>query len=40
LRNIVERLVILSGAIINGQDVRMFANPGKWIWIQLFAQFI
>ncbi|MFO0495687.1 MAG: sigma-54-dependent transcriptional regulator [Flavobacteriia bacterium] len=29
LRNIVERLVILSGAIINGQDVRMFANPGK-----------
>jgi DNA-binding NtrC family response regulator len=29
LRNIVERLVILSGAIINGQDVRMYANPGK-----------
>ena len=29
LRNIVERLVILSGAIVNGQDVRMFANPRK-----------
>ncbi len=27
LRNIVERLVILCGAQINGQEVKMFANP-------------
>ncbi len=29
LRNIVERLVILCGAKISGEDVRMFANPKK-----------
>jgi DNA-binding NtrC family response regulator len=29
LRNIVERLVILCGAKITGDDVRMFANPKK-----------
>jgi two-component system nitrogen regulation response regulator NtrX len=29
LRNIVERLVILCGAKITGEDVRMFANPKK-----------
>lgn len=27
LRNITERLVILSGAIIDAKDVRLFANP-------------
>lgn len=29
LRNIVERLVILCGAKITGDDVKMFANPKK-----------
>lgn len=29
LRNIVERLVILCGSKISGEDVRMFANPKK-----------
>lgn len=29
LRNIVERLVILCGAKITGEDVKMFANPKK-----------
>ncbi|WP_300666916.1 sigma-54 dependent transcriptional regulator [Fluviicola sp.] len=29
LRNIVERLVILCGPKISGEDVRMFANPKK-----------
>lgn len=29
LRNIVERLVILCGAKITGDDVRMFANPKR-----------
>lgn len=29
LRNIVERLVILCGSKITGDDVRMFANPKK-----------
>lgn len=31
LRNIVERLVILCGAKITGDDVKMFANPKKHI---------
>lgn len=29
LRNIVERLIILGGDAISGDEVRMFANPGK-----------
>ncbi|WP_430406594.1 sigma-54-dependent transcriptional regulator [Fluviicola sp.] len=31
LRNIVERLVILCGAKITGDDVKMFANPKKHV---------
>ncbi len=27
LRNIVERLIILCGDVVNGEDVKMFANP-------------
>jgi DNA-binding NtrC family response regulator len=27
LRNIIERLVILCGQEISGDDVKMFANP-------------
>jgi DNA-binding NtrC family response regulator len=29
LRNIVERLIILCGDEITGEEVKMFANPGK-----------
>jgi DNA-binding NtrC family response regulator len=29
LRNIVERLIILCGDEISGEEVKMFANPGK-----------
>lgn len=29
LRNIVERLIILGGDEITGEEVKMFANPGK-----------
>ncbi len=30
LRNIVERLIILCGDEITGEEVKMFANPGKF----------
>lgn len=29
LRNVVERLIILSGKTITVDDVMMYANPGK-----------